>query len=104
MAMNRREKLEQMVAREPGDPFLHYGLAMELMKEGQLDAALERLDRTLSLDAGYLAAYFHKGNALAGAERIEEARRVLQAGVEAARRKQESHAEAEMQGLLDSLG
>lgn len=101
--MNRREKLEQMLARQPEDPFLHYGLAMEFIKEGDVAAALARFDRTLNIDADYVAAYFHKGNALAGAGRIDEARETLRAGMEAARRKNDTHAEGEMQGLLDSL-
>jgi|CXWL01.1.fsa_nt_gi lipoprotein NlpI len=101
--MSRREKLEQMLGKQPGDPFLHYGLAMELIKEGEIEAALGRFDCTLSIDAGYLAAYFHKATTLVGAERIEDARETLHAGIEAARRKQDVHAEGEMQGLLDSL-
>ena len=101
--MSRREKLEQMLERQTDDPFLHYGLAMELIKEDEIEAALERFDRTLGIDAGYLAAYFHKGNTLVGAGRIEDARSALHAGIEAARRKQDTHAEGEMQGLLDSL-
>ena len=101
--MSRREKLEQMLERQPDDPFLHYGLAMELIKEGEIEAALECFDRTLHLDAGYVAAYFHKGNSLAAQGRIEDARTTLQAGISAARQKLDTHAEGEMQGLLDSL-
>jgi predicted Zn-dependent protease len=101
--MSRRDKLEQMLKREPDDPFLHYGLAMELIKEGQVEAALERFDRTLSIDAGYVAAYFHKGNTLVAQGRIEDARETLRAGIQSAVRKQDTHAQGEMQGLLDSL-
>ncbi len=101
--MSRREKLEQMLERQPDDPFLHYGLAMEHVKEGDVGAALDRFDRTLSMDADYVAAYFHKGNTLVGAGRIDEAKATLRAGIEAARRKNDTHAEGEMQGLLDSL-
>ncbi len=102
--MSRREKLEQMLERQPDDPFLYYGLAMELIKEGEIEAALERFDRTLSIDAGYVAAYFHKANTLVGEGRIEDARATLHMGIEAARQKQDTHAEGELQGLLDSLG
>jgi len=76
---------------------------MEHVKEGDVGTALDRFDRALSLDADYVAAYFHKGNTLVGAGRIDEAKATLLAGIEAARRKKDSHAEGEMQGLLDSL-
>jgi len=102
--MSRRERLEQMLERQTDDPFLHYGLAMEWVKEGQLESALACFDRTLSIDAGYLAAYYHKATALAANERIEEARATLNVGIEAARRKQDAHAQEEMQALLDSFG
>ena len=32
--MSRREKIEAMLAEDPGDTFLRYSLAMELDKEG----------------------------------------------------------------------
>lgn len=101
--MSRREKLEKMLHSQPDDPFLHYALAMEWLKEGATDAGLERFDRVLALDSGYLGAYFQKANALAGVERVDEARETLRAGIEAARRKGDGHAADEMQGLLDSL-
>lgn len=101
--MSRREKLEQMLEKQPGDAFLHYGLAMELITEGRTDEALERFDRTLGIDPGYVAAYFHKANTLVGEGRIAEARAALHVGIETARRIQDTHAQGEMQGLLDSL-
>ena len=38
--MSRREKIEAMLADDPGDTFLRYSLAMELDKEGSHDASL----------------------------------------------------------------
>ena len=102
--MSRREKLEQMLQRQPEDPFLHYGLAMELIKEGDIAGALARFNRTLEIDSNYIAAYFHKANALIGQNRSAEARITLLAGINAAQRKQDSHALSEMQELLDSIG
>ena len=101
--ISRRVKLEQMLEHQPDDPFLHYGLAMELVKEGEIEAALGRFDRTLGLDAGYLAAYFQKGSTLAAQGRTDDARTTLQAGILASNRKQDTHAASEMQSLLDSL-
>lgn len=101
--MSRREKLEQMLVKQPEDPFLHYGLAMELVKEGKVDAALEHFDQTLQLDTAYTAAYYHKANTLVAQGRTEEAKKTLGVGVEMARTNQDFHAAEEMQNLLDSI-
>ena len=93
-----------MVAKQPADPFLHYGLAMELAKEGQVEEALKEFERTLNLDPGYIAVYFQKANMLAGQGRTDEAKATLMKGIETARQKKETQSADEMQGLLDSLG
>ena len=41
--MSRREKLEAMLAENPVDLFLRYAVALELEKEGNHAASLERL-------------------------------------------------------------
>src|SRR3990172_2833637 len=40
--MTRREKIEAMLADDPGDTFLRYSLAMELGKEGDHAASLAK--------------------------------------------------------------
>jgi predicted Zn-dependent protease len=100
--MTRREKLEAMLLKEPGDAFLHFGLAMEWVKLGMVEAALSSFDAVLRIDPDYTAAYYHKANALLSAQRPFEARKVLNAGIAAARRVGNGHAESEMQALLES--
>lgn len=92
-----------MLEKQPDDPFLNYALAMEWLKEGSPVLAIQQFDRTISLDSGYLGAYFQKANTLVGEGRTADARTTLQSGIDAARKKQDSHAADEMKGLLDSL-
>ncbi|MBI4718900.1 MAG: tetratricopeptide repeat protein [Planctomycetes bacterium] len=102
--MVRREKLEALLQSSPDDPFLHFGLAMELAKEGDVASALARFDRVIELDHGYAPAFYHKGSVLIASGRFDEARAVLRAGVQAARAAGNAHAESEMQALLDTAG
>jgi tetratricopeptide (TPR) repeat protein len=99
--MPSREQLEKLLAAEPEDVFLNFGLAMELAKEGAKDGALQQFSRVIELDENYAAAYYQKGRLLLGLERRDEARAVLSAGVEASRRIGDTHAETEMRELLD---
>lgn len=101
--MPRREKLEQLLAAEPDDVFLNFGLAMELTKEGDRDRALAQFDRVLQLDPNYHAAHYHKAATLIELGRTDEARQVLTAGLTAARVAGNTHAESEMADLLASL-
>ena len=101
--MPSREQIEKLLKAEPDDVFLNFGLAMELKKANLTDEAIARFDRVIQLDPTYTAAYHHKGNTLIALGRDEEAKPVLQAGVEASRQAGNQHAESEMQALLDGI-
>jgi len=51
----------------------------------------------------YANAYFMAAQALAGAERKDEARQMLKDGIAAAQRSANQHAQSEMQQMLDEL-
>lgn len=102
--MTRREKIEAMLADEPGDVFLRYSLAMELDKEGNHDASLAQFDELTRDAPPYVAAYFMAAQQLARLERVNEARTYLRDGIEAARAQGNAHAAGEMSEFLASLG
>src|SRR5437870_8205617 len=61
---SRRERIEAMLADEPGDQFLCYSLAMEFDKEARHDESLALL-RSLAVDAQpYVPAFFMAGQQL----------------------------------------
>jgi hypothetical protein len=101
---SRREKIEAMLADDPGDTFLRYSLAMELDKEGVHDRSLEGLRGLMADQPAYVPAFFMAGQQLARLGRIEDARAVLRQGIEEARRQGNAHAAGEMSEFLASLG
>ena len=103
-SMSRREKIEAMLADEPGDVFLRYSLAMEFRAEGNNDASLSGLDELTRETPPYVPAFFMAGQQLADLDRIDEARDYLRRGIETARQQGEDHAAAEMSELLATLG
>jgi hypothetical protein len=102
--MSRREKIESMLADEPGDTFLRYSLAMELEKVGEHEASLAKFAELTRDDTPYVPAYFMAGQQLARLNRVEEARSILRDGIEAARVQGDGHAAGEMSEFLASLG
>ncbi len=102
--MSRREKIEAMLADDPGDVFLRYSLAMELDKEGDHDASLAKFDELVRDNPPYVPAFFMAAQRLVRLERIAEASALLRNGVEEARRQGNAHAAGEMSEFLTSLG
>ena len=101
--MTRREKLQQMLQDSPEDTFLLYGMAMDYASSQEWEPALATFDQVLSVDPGYVAAYFQKGQILARMDRIDDARSVLSEGIEVGRKVGEDHAVGEMTDFLQSL-
>lgn len=104
MVANRRAQLEALVQANPGQAFARYGLAMDLASAGESDAALEQFRILHDQHPDYAAAFQQAGQLLLGLERPEEARDVLQRGLDAARRSGDVHAAGEMQALLGEIG
>jgi thioredoxin-like negative regulator of GroEL len=104
MPLSRREKIEAMLADDPGDTFLRYSLAMELDKEGANEASLAKFRELALNEPPYVPAFFMAGQQLARLGRVDDARAILRDGIEAARTQGDSHAAGEMSEFLASLG
>ncbi len=102
--MNRKEKIEAMLADTPGDLFLRYSLAMELRQEGNHEQSLEKLGELTREATPYVPAFFMAAQQLADLERVDEARTFLRDGIEQAQAQGDSHAAAEMSEFLGMLG
>jgi len=97
---DRLAKLQQMLAREPGDTFLLYGIALEHKKLNEPAKAIEFLDRVIALDPGYCYAYHQKGLVHESTGNLDAAKASYRAGIEAARTKGDAHAQGEIEAAL----
>ena len=102
-APSRREKLEAMLANDPHDSFLNYGVAMEYVREGETEEGLNRLKTLTENDPDYQAAYFQIAQLLVQQGEVDPAKDWLVRGIEAARRVGDAQAAEEMTGFLQSL-
>lgn len=103
MATNRMDVLKMMVAQNPADAFARYGLAMELVKGGELASAVAEFRALLEHNPNYAAAYFHGGQALEKLGEIEQARAIYEKGIEVTSRTGDAHTRSELQAALDML-
>lgn len=75
----------QMVSKNPNGFLGRYGLGNKILQEGgSLDEAVEHLRVAVQLDPVHVASHLALGRALIGLGRTEEAKPILQAGIDAA--------------------
>ena len=101
--MDKLAALKEILALDPKNSFARYGLAMELAGRGETAAAVQEFDLLLENDPDYTAGYFMAAQTLANAGRTSEAIDRLKAGIASAARSGNSHAQSEMQAMLDDL-
>ncbi len=102
--MDRIAMLAEILRENPEDAFARYGLALEYSKAGQIEQALAEFKTLIEKNPDYTPAYFMAGQTLAGASRIDEARRMLVDGIASAVRTGNTHAQSEMTAMLEDLG
>jgi Tfp pilus assembly protein PilF len=100
---SRRQRLEEMLAEDPTDPFPRYGLAMDYASAGEDETAAKVFGELLRVAPEYVPAYLQAGQVLARLGRDDEARAVYRAGVTVAQRVGDAHAAGELQGFMDML-
>jgi Tetratricopeptide repeat len=101
----RMAQIEAMLAEDPDDAFLRYGLALEHASAGDDATCVEVLSDLIARTAAkpYIPAFLMAGQSLVRLDRIPEACAMLRQGIGAAGRAGDTHAQGEMQGLLDSI-
>jgi tetratricopeptide (TPR) repeat protein len=104
MSGKRLEMIQLMLAQNPTDSFLLYGLANEYKNLGNLPKAIEGYQHLMEVNPDYVAAYYHCGQAFELAGKPEEAGATYDRGMEVARRIGDSHALSELQAARDILG
>jgi len=102
--VSRRDKIEAMLADDPGDAMLRYMLAMELDKAAEHDRSLELFAGLMADRPPHVPAFLMAGQQLVKLGRVDEARAALRDGIEAARAQGNSHAAGEMAEFLAQMG
>ena len=101
----RMQQIEAMLADEPDDEFLRYGLAMEHTGLGDDATAVAVLRELIALnpEPPYVPAYLQAGQALMRLDKEADAAAMLRAGIAAATKTGNDHARGEMEGFLATL-
>jgi hypothetical protein len=100
----RREKIQALLASEPHDQFLRYGLAIEFENEGLFAESAEVFQSLRKDPEPHVPSFLRGAQLLVRMDEMEAARAVLREGIEIARARGEMHPAGEMAELLMTLG
>jgi Tfp pilus assembly protein PilF len=103
MESTRLEILKTMVEQQPEGAFGRYGLAMEYVRLGDLETAVDEFAALLRHNPGYAAGYFHGGQTLEKLGRIEDARELYRKGIDVTTASGDGHTRSELIGALQML-
>jgi predicted Zn-dependent protease len=99
----RRQKLEEFLAKNPNDAFSRYGVALECVKEDDFASAESHFRALIASNPDYVPGYQMYAQTLLQKDRQEDAKPILEQGIQAAIRQGNQHARSEMEGLLSEL-
>ena len=85
-----------MLEKEPNDDFLNYALAVELEASGNLEEAINQLQKLLNRNAEYLGAYYKLGKLLEESGQGEKALKIYEDGLALANKQNNKKAAGEL--------
>lgn len=101
--MNRIEILKGFLNENPNDSFSRYALALEYVKLGQHDDALQSFETVTTNDPGYVATYFQLGQLYQKLGRMHDAEKTFRTGITVAAKAGDDHTRSELEGALEAL-
>ncbi len=102
--MERLEKLLEFYKKDPKDPFILYGIALEYMSIKNYEEAEVYFKKILEADSNYVPAYMQYAQLKTDLNEIPEAKKLYEQGIKIAKQTGENHAANEMEDFLDELG
>jgi tetratricopeptide (TPR) repeat protein len=102
MNSERIKMLEQFVAEDPSDPFNRYALALELAKSDK-QKAKEIFGQLIITNPDYVPAYYQAALLYLELSLNDEATKVIEGGIDQAKKQNNLKAASELRGLLDEI-
>ena len=102
-AMNRKEKLQEMLQASPNDAFLRHALALEWIKEGNDEEAKPLFISILTNSPDYIGSYYHLAKLFERNAEKEAAIKWYEQGMKEAKLAKDNHAYNELQNAYEDL-
>jgi Tfp pilus assembly protein PilF len=101
--MNKIEKINEMLIKQPTDNFLRHALALEYIKIGEDKKARLLFEAILTQSPSYIGSYYHLAKLLEKVEETSLAIEWYEKGMEAAKQAKDNHSYNELQAAYEDL-
>lgn len=98
--MPKLADLLDLVTAQPDEPLMRYALAMEYRNLGDLENAAETFRDLVRRSPSYVPSYLMLAQTLLAMGRTDEARPVVELGIEVAEKAGDAHTASELRDLL----
>jgi hypothetical protein len=98
--VNKIDQLQEFLKENPKDTFLRYALALEYVKDNEINLAITIFEELILNDPQYLATYFQFGQLLAELGQNIRAELVFKNGIEIAKLQNNSKTCQELEQAL----
>ena len=97
---DRLTLLLQYLEEDPEDSFTRFAIAQEYRKRGDDAEALARYEQLVEDDPAYVGTWYHLGKLYEALDRMDDAKRTYERGIEVAQEQRDTHALAELRDAL----
>jgi Tfp pilus assembly protein PilF len=101
--MNRIEILKGFLKENANDSFSRYALALEYVKLGQNEDAVNEFETVKKKDPDYVATYFQLGQLYLKMGQTHEAEKTFRTGITVAVKIGDDHTRSELEAAVDGL-
>jgi tetratricopeptide (TPR) repeat protein len=101
--MERIDRLKELITVNPNDNFIQHALALEYIKIGDDESALQLFLELLGRDENYIGSYYHLGKLLERMNNMSQAIAVYEKGMCKAKEAGDQHAYNELLAAYEDL-
>ena len=101
--MDRIEKIKEFLSKQPNDSFLQHALALEYIKLGKDEEARNLFHSVLERDPSYIGTYYHLAKLYERNEKVNDAIKIYEKGMQEAKKAGEDHAFGELKSAYEEL-
>lgn len=101
--MSRINALKSFINSDPNDSFSRYALALEYVKAGRHNDAVQEFETVRKNNPDYVATYYQLGKLYQQLGKLHDAEKTFRTGITVAAKINDDHTRSELEAALEEL-